>query len=140
GVAINPMIVDGQIQGAVYQGIAGTLFEHIQYDADGQLLTGSLLDYHLPIAREMPSVRIAHLESPDLTVPGGFKGMAEGGTIGAPAAIASAIADAFEAIRRAHYRDAGDANDHSRPDQHGRGQCNVASCLHERRKRTRSGI
>jgi carbon-monoxide dehydrogenase large subunit len=95
GVAINPMLVDGQIQGAVYQGIAGTLFEHIQYDSDGQLLTGSLLDYHLPIAREIPDVRLAHLESPDLTVPGGFKGMAEGGTIGAPAAIANAIADAL---------------------------------------------
>jgi carbon-monoxide dehydrogenase large subunit len=96
GVAINPMIVDGQIQGAVYQGIAGTLFEHIQYDAEGQLLTGSLLDYHLPIAREIPAVRLAHLESPDLTVPGGFKGMAEGGTIGAPAAIANAIDDALK--------------------------------------------
>ncbi len=94
GVAINPMIVDGQIQGAVYQGIAGTLYEHIQYDADGQLLTGSLLDCHLPIAREIADVRIAH-ELPDLTVPGGFKCMAEVGTISAPAAIANAIADAL---------------------------------------------
>jgi carbon-monoxide dehydrogenase large subunit len=96
GIAINPMIVDGQIRGAVCQGIAGTLFEEIQYDRAGQLLTGTLLDYQVPTAREIPNVRLAHLESPDLTVPGGFKGMAEGGTIGAPAAIANAIADALK--------------------------------------------
>jgi len=96
GIAINPMIVDGQIRGAVYQGIAGTLFEEVLYDADGQLLTGSLIDYQVPTALEIPNVRVAHLESPDVTVPGGFKGMAEGGTIGAPAAIANAIADALK--------------------------------------------
>jgi carbon-monoxide dehydrogenase large subunit len=93
------MIVDGQIRGAVYQGIAGTLFEEIQYDPDGQLLTGTLLDYQVPTALEIPEVRIAHLESPDVTVPGGFKGMAEGGTIGAPAALANAIADALRQYR-----------------------------------------
>jgi carbon-monoxide dehydrogenase large subunit len=96
GIAINPMIVDGQIRGAVYLGIAVTLFEEINYDADGQLLTGSLIDYQVPTALEIPNVRIEHLESPDLTVPGGFKGMAEGGTIGAPAAIANAVADALK--------------------------------------------
>jgi carbon-monoxide dehydrogenase large subunit len=95
GVIINPGLVDGQIRGGVAQGIAGTLFEEIVYDADGHLLTGSLLDYHVPTAREMPAVRIGHLESPDPTVPGGFKGMAEGGTMGAPAAIANAVADAL---------------------------------------------
>jgi carbon-monoxide dehydrogenase large subunit len=95
GAIINPALVDGQIRGGLAQGIAGTLFEEIIYDADGQLLTGSLLDYHVPTARDLPTVRLWHLESPDPTVPGGFKGMAEGGTIGAPAAIANAVADAL---------------------------------------------
>jgi carbon-monoxide dehydrogenase large subunit len=95
GTMINPLMVDGQIRGGVFQGIAGTLHEEIVYDEDGQLLTGSLIEYHVPTAKEIPSVRIEHLSSPDTTVPGGFKGMAEGGTIGAPAAIASAVADAL---------------------------------------------
>lgn len=96
GVIINPALVDGQLRGGLAQGIAGTLFEEIIYDADGHLLTGSLLDYHVPTAREMPAMRLFHLTSPDPTVPGGFKGMAEGGTIGAPAAIANAVADALK--------------------------------------------
>jgi carbon-monoxide dehydrogenase large subunit len=91
GTIINPALVDGQIRGGLAQGIAGTLFEEIIYDSDGQLLTGSLLDYHVPTARDMPRCRLWHLESPDLTIPGGFKGMAEGGTIGAPAALANAL-------------------------------------------------
>jgi aerobic carbon-monoxide dehydrogenase large subunit len=94
-VIINPALVDGQIRGGLAQGIAGTLFEEVVYDADGQLLTSSLVDYQVPTAREIPSVRLWHLESPDPSVPGGFKGMAEGGTIGAPAAIANAVADAL---------------------------------------------
>jgi carbon-monoxide dehydrogenase large subunit len=96
GVIINPALVDGQLRGGLAQGIAGTLFEEIIYDADGHLLTGSLLDYHVPTAREMPPVRLFHMTSPDPTVPGGFKGMAEGGTIGAPAAITNAVADALK--------------------------------------------
>lgn len=95
GVIINPALVDGQLRGGLAQGIAGTLFEEILYDADGHLLTGSLLDYHVPTACEMPPVRLFHMTSPDPTVPGGFKGMAEGGTIGAPAAITNAVADAL---------------------------------------------
>jgi carbon-monoxide dehydrogenase large subunit len=82
----------------VIQGIAGTLFEEIVYNSDGHLVTGSLLDYQVPTARELPRVRIWHLESPDPTVPGGFKGMAEGGTIGAPAAVANAVADALSPL------------------------------------------
>jgi carbon-monoxide dehydrogenase large subunit len=95
GKIINPALVDGQIRGGLAQGIAGTLFEEIIYDSDGQLLTGSLLDYHVPTARDMPRCRLWHIESPDPTIPGGFKGMAEGGTIGAPAALANAVADAL---------------------------------------------
>jgi carbon-monoxide dehydrogenase large subunit len=96
GVIINPGIVDGQIRGGIVQGLAGALHEEIVYDDGGHLATSSLLDYQVPTARELaPRIRIWHIESPDPTVPGGFKGMAEGGTIGAPAAIANAIADAL---------------------------------------------
>jgi aerobic carbon-monoxide dehydrogenase large subunit len=95
GVIINPALVDGQIRGGVAQGLAGTLFEEIVYDEDAHLVTGTLLDYQVPTALETPRIRILHLESPDPSVPGGFKGMAEGGTIGAPAAIANAVADAL---------------------------------------------
>jgi carbon-monoxide dehydrogenase large subunit len=99
GVIINPAIVDGQIRGAVVQGLAGALYEEIVYDEAGYLSTSSLLDYQVPTARELaPRIRIWHTESPDPTVPGGFKGMAEGGTIGAPAAVANAVADALGPI------------------------------------------
>lgn len=95
GTVINPMIVDGQIRGGVAQGIAGVLHEHLTYDDAGQLLTGTLMDYHVPKATDVPNIRIEHLESPDPTVPTGAKGVGEGGTIGAPAAIANAVTDAL---------------------------------------------
>lgn len=95
GTVINPMIVDGQIRGGVAQGIAGVLHEYLVYDEAGQLLTGTLMDYHVPKAIDVPNVRIEHLESPDPAVPTGAKGVGEGGTIGAPAAIANAVADAL---------------------------------------------
>jgi carbon-monoxide dehydrogenase large subunit len=95
GTVINPAIVDGQIRGGVTQGIAGALHESIAYDDSGQLLTGTLMDYHVPRAIEVPNFKIDHLESPDPTVPLGVKGVGESGTIGAPAAIANAVADAL---------------------------------------------
>ncbi len=98
GVMINPALVEGQVRGGVAQGVAGTLFEEIRYDAECNLLTGSLIDYQVPTAKELPPVRVLHLESPDVTVPGGFKGMAEGGTMGAAAAVANAIADALRPL------------------------------------------
>jgi carbon-monoxide dehydrogenase large subunit len=95
GRAINPMLVEGQIHGAVAQGIGDALHEELVYDSDGQPLTASLMDYHLPTAAEVPSIEIAHVETlPPVTV-AGFKGMAEGGTIGAAAAVANAVADAL---------------------------------------------
>ncbi len=94
GRIINPMIVDGQIHGAVAQGIGAALFEEVVYDADGQLLTATLADYVIPAAREIPPIATVHIESEAATV-GGFRGMGEGGTIGAPAAIANALADAL---------------------------------------------
>jgi carbon-monoxide dehydrogenase large subunit len=95
GPLINPLLVDGQIHGAVAQGIGEALYEALAYDGDGQLLTATLMDYALPVASSVPSFVIAHLETPSPLTPGGVKGMGEGGTIGAPAAIANAIADAL---------------------------------------------
>jgi aerobic carbon-monoxide dehydrogenase large subunit len=94
GVIINPMIVDGQVRGGVAQGIAAALFEELLYDEDGQLLTATLMDYLVPTAAEIPRVEIHHLETPCAYTETGAKGMGEGGTIGAPAAVANAVADA----------------------------------------------
>jgi len=95
GRVINPLIVDGQVHGGVAQGIAAALFEEIVYDAEGQLLTASLVDYCVPAAPEIPSIAALHVESESPSTLGGFRGMGEGGTIGAPAAVANAIADAL---------------------------------------------
>jgi len=95
GRVINPMIVDGQVHGGVAQGIGAALFEEIVYDDEGQLLTASLFDYLVPAASEIPPIEIIHVESVAPSTVGGFRGMGEGGTIGAPAAIANAIADAL---------------------------------------------
>jgi carbon-monoxide dehydrogenase large subunit len=94
GPVVNPTIVEGQIHGAVVQGIGEALFERIVYDEAGQLVTGTLMDYALPKAADVPSFEIGHLETPSPVMPGGLKGMGEGGTIGAPAAVANAVADA----------------------------------------------
>ncbi len=94
GRVINPMIVDGQVHGAVAQGIGAALFEEVVYDGDGQLLTATLADYVVPAAGEVPPIETLHIESEAATI-GGFRGMGEGGTIGAPAAVANALADAL---------------------------------------------
>lgn len=65
------------------------------YDEAGQLLTGSLVDYLVPTASELPAVEVYHIETPSPTTLGGFRGMGEGGTIGAPAALANAVSDAL---------------------------------------------
>jgi carbon-monoxide dehydrogenase large subunit len=95
GHIINPMIVDGQVHGAVAQGIGAALYEEIIYDAAGQLLTASLADYVIPTASEVPSITTTHLDTVSPSTVGGFRGMGEGGTIGAPSAIANALADAL---------------------------------------------
>jgi carbon-monoxide dehydrogenase large subunit len=99
GILINPMVVEGQIAGGVAQGIAGALFEDFRYDDDGNPLTSTLADYLIPSAVELPSIECGHIESPSASS-GGYKGMGEGGAIGAPAAIANAIADALAPIAR----------------------------------------
>jgi aerobic carbon-monoxide dehydrogenase large subunit len=94
GPLINPLLVEGQIHGAVAQGIGEALFEELAHDEAGQLLTATLMDYALPTAADVPVIEIGHLETPSPLTPGGVKGMGEGGTIGAPAAVANAVADA----------------------------------------------
>lgn len=95
GTMINPMIVDGQVAGGVAQGIGAALLEEITYGDDGQLLSGSFMDYLLPTAGEVPAVEIKHLVTPSTVHELGTKGIGEGGTIGATAAVANAVADAL---------------------------------------------
>jgi carbon-monoxide dehydrogenase large subunit len=95
GNIINPMIVDGQVQGGVAHGIGNALFEWMKYDAGAQPLTTSFQDYLLPAAPDVPACRIEHVETPNPLNPLGVKGAGEGGTIPAPAAIISAIEDAL---------------------------------------------
>ncbi len=94
GPMINPNVVEGQIAGGVVQGIGGALFEHFVYDDDGNPLTTSLMDYLMPSAAEVPSIEYGHIETPG-PGPGGFKGVGEGGAIGAPPAVVNAVADAL---------------------------------------------
>ena len=98
GTMINPMIVDGQIQGGIAQGIGTALYEEIPYDELGQPLATTFGDYMVPCALEIPDVRLAHLVSPALATEYGVKGLGEGGAIAPPAAIANAVADAFRGI------------------------------------------
>jgi carbon-monoxide dehydrogenase large subunit len=98
GTVVNPMIVEGQVHGGVAQGIGGALYEHLVYDEAGNLITGSFMDYLIPTACELPDVDIRHLESPTPFVPGGFKGMGEGGAVNSPAAIVSAVNDALRPL------------------------------------------
>jgi carbon-monoxide dehydrogenase large subunit len=95
GRIINPLIVDGQVHGGVAQGIGAALYEEVIYDEAGQILTASLVDYLVPAAGEIPTIEVLHMETESPSTLGGFRGMGEGGTIGAPAAIANAVADAL---------------------------------------------
>jgi len=97
GRIINPLVVRGQLCGAVAQGIGEALLEHAAYDDQGQPLATTFMDYLIPTVWEVPdSLEVVHLERPSER-PGGFKGMGEGGAIGAPAALANAVADAVGA-------------------------------------------
>jgi carbon-monoxide dehydrogenase large subunit len=95
GRLINPMIVDGQIQGGVAQGIANALYEEIIYAEDGNILTATLADYLPPTAHEIPTIEIHHLETLTDASVLKAKGLGEGGAIGAPAAVANAVNDAL---------------------------------------------
>jgi len=94
GRLINPMVVEGQIQGAIAIGIGSALLEEIRYDEAGQLLAGSYMDYLLPTATDVPTMTIDHLETLSPLNPLGLKGVGESGTLPVPAVLASAIEDA----------------------------------------------
>jgi carbon-monoxide dehydrogenase large subunit len=95
GRVINPLIVDGQVQGGVAHGIGNALLEWMQYDENAQPLTTSLADYMLPMATDVPTCAIAHVETVNPLNPLGVKGAGEGGTIPAAAAIVAAIENAL---------------------------------------------
>ncbi|HEY3237941.1 MAG TPA: molybdopterin cofactor-binding domain-containing protein, partial [Acidimicrobiia bacterium] len=95
GRALNPLVVEGQIHGAVAQGLAGALYEHLCYDGDGQLATATLMDYLVPSAADLPSYEVHHCDVPSATNPYGVRGVGEGGTLGPGAAVANAVADAL---------------------------------------------
>jgi carbon-monoxide dehydrogenase large subunit len=94
GPMINPNVVEGQIAGGVAQGIGGVLLEHLAYDDDGNPVTTTFMDYLVPTATDIPAIEYGHIETPS-PGPGGFKGVGEGGAIGAPPAVVNAVADAL---------------------------------------------
>jgi len=95
GTIVNPMLVDEQIRGAVVQGIGEALYEQCIYSPEGQLMNGSLMDYIVPMAAEMPDVEVGHTCTPTLTSELGAKGAGEAGAAGAAAAIMNALNDAL---------------------------------------------
>jgi carbon-monoxide dehydrogenase large subunit len=98
GRVINPVLADGQVCGGVAQGIGNALMEEVVYDENGQLLTGSLMDYLVPTACDVPPIALGHFESPTPRNPLGLKGLGEGGAIAPPAAIANAVEDALRPL------------------------------------------
>jgi carbon-monoxide dehydrogenase large subunit len=94
GSIINPAIVDGQIRGGVAQGLGAVLLERSAYGDDGQYLASTFMDYLLPTATDIPRIEIHHLESPPIGEIN-FRGVGEGGALGAPAALTNAIEDAL---------------------------------------------
>jgi aerobic carbon-monoxide dehydrogenase large subunit len=94
GDLINPAVVEGQIRGGVAQGVGAVLYEKVAYDADANFQSSTFIDYLIPTAMEIPTIEIHHLETPS-EKPANFRGVGEGGMIGAPAAITNAIEDAL---------------------------------------------
>ncbi|HEX2281214.1 MAG TPA: molybdopterin cofactor-binding domain-containing protein, partial [Thermomicrobiales bacterium] len=95
GTEINPMIVAGQVHGAVAMGLSGAMMEHCAYGADGQNHAGSLMDYAIARAADLPPIEIVACTRPNSLTPGGMKGMSEGGVMGAIGALSNAISDAL---------------------------------------------
>ena len=98
GPVINPIIVDGQVHGGIAQGIAQALYEEAVYDEDGMLITGSMVDYMIPGAPELPNYTLDRTVTPSPTNPMGVKGIGEAGTIGSPPAAINAVIDALEPL------------------------------------------
>jgi carbon-monoxide dehydrogenase large subunit len=95
GRVINPLLADEQLRGGIVQGLGAALFEECLYDENAQLLNGSMADYLVPMALEMPDIVVAHVETPVAGTALGAKGIGEAGTIGAAAAVLNAINDAL---------------------------------------------
>jgi aerobic carbon-monoxide dehydrogenase large subunit len=95
GTVINPMIVDGQVHGGIAQGVAQALYEEAVYDEEGNLVTGSMTNYLVPSAVELPNFELERTEAPSPTNPMGVKGVGETGTIASPAAVMNAVVDAL---------------------------------------------
>jgi carbon-monoxide dehydrogenase large subunit len=102
GPLINPLIVEGQVQGGIAHSIGQVLFEKTVYDEDGQLLTGEFMDYALPRASDIPDYVLGHTVTPSPVNPLGIKGVGEAGTIGATPAIANAVLDALSTLGITH--------------------------------------
>ncbi|OYY22445.1 MAG: hypothetical protein B7Y65_04070, partial [Azorhizobium sp. 35-67-15] len=95
GAIINPMIVEGQVHGGIAQGVGQALLEGVRYDADGQLVTGSYMDYTMPRAGDLPSFVVGMTETRCPSNPLGIKGCGEAGAIAAPPAVINALTDAL---------------------------------------------
>jgi carbon-monoxide dehydrogenase large subunit len=102
GVRISPMLVSGQVHGGLAQGIAQALWEDLRYSDDGQLLTGSLMDYAIPRAEDLPMFRDAATVTPTPRNPLGAKGIGEAATIGSTPAVVNAVVDALRPFKVRH--------------------------------------
>jgi carbon-monoxide dehydrogenase large subunit len=98
GPAINPMLIDGQIHGGIVHAIGQALYEQVVYDDEGQLVTGTFVDYALPTAAELPSFETDRTETPSPVNTLGVKGIGEAGTIGATPAVVAAVLDALQPL------------------------------------------
>jgi len=98
GRALNPLLLEGQVHGGIAQGIGQALFERTVYDDDGQLLSGSYMDYHMPRASDFPDFDFLPVETPTVANPLGVKGCGEAGATGAPPAVVNAMLDALESL------------------------------------------
>ena len=98
GPAINPMLIDGQVHGGIVHGIGQALYEQIVYDSEGQLVTGSFVDYALPTAAELPSFETDRTETPSQVNSLGVKGVGEAGTIAGSATVTNAVIDALRPL------------------------------------------
>jgi carbon-monoxide dehydrogenase large subunit len=95
GNVINPMLVEGQVHGGIVQGVAQALYEEVVYDENGQLLTGTLMDYAVPRAHDFPEFELDRTVTPSPVNPLGVKGVGEAGTIGSAPAVVNAVVDAL---------------------------------------------
>jgi carbon-monoxide dehydrogenase large subunit len=98
GRVINADLVDGQLRGGIVQGLGCALLEHCVYDGEGQLLAGSLMDYAMPRADNMPPIEVGHVSTPQPGTALGIKGVGEAGTVGASAAMWCAVNDALRPL------------------------------------------